>query len=193
MVYLGPGSSYYVEMNMRSSDFEIWKKMKFVVYDILETDLPFKKRMETIEELLKEIKSPYIEFCKYTECQDQEHFKKEQEIIKEKKGDGLLLNNPNGAGLSGVNAGLYVWKNYAFEEAEFLENIYDNDGALKSFKVRHLKGNNTFRIFKGVADLTKEERTKLGDIIFYKTLGEKSLNVPKMPVFVGIKSSDETE
>jgi len=193
VVYLGPGSSYYVEMNLRSSDFEIWKKMKFVTYDILESNLTFKKRMEAIEELLKEINSPYIEFCKYTDCKDREHFQNEQAIIKEKKGDGLLLNNPNGEGLSGVNAGLYVWKNYTFEEAELVNLIYGENEEVKSFEVRHLKGNNTFKIHKGVKDLTKEEIPEIGDVIIYKTMGEKSKNVPKMPVFVSVKSSEETE
>jgi len=188
IMYLGAGLSYHVGMNMRSGSFEDWKGMVFVVYDILDTDLSFKKRMEKLEELFKGLTSPYIRLCKYTVCEDKKNFEEEFAGLKEKQGEGLFLNDPEEFSLSGVDSGFYLHKNYINEEATVIGYVKEN-GVIKSLEVSSSKGDNKFLIHKGVKSVPQANLPKIGSTVIYKTMGEKSKNCPKMPIFVKEKIS----
>jgi len=108
VLHLKEGKVQKIASIIKSDNFEDWKDLQFVVYDILQTKAPFQARIETLEELLAHTNSHFMKLCEYKICQSLEEYRKELDKIREKGSQGLFLNHWNRYTHQGLKACFYL-------------------------------------------------------------------------------------
>lgn len=72
-----------------------WKLVKFLVFDTpqeLRTDY----RLQLVEDVMGEIKSPYAQMVKSIPCESREHMTRFYNEILKAGGEGIVLRKPDG-------------------------------------------------------------------------------------------------
>lgn len=71
-----------------------WKQIKYLLFDAPETKGNFKSRLKTLNEIFKDIDSPYIAVHEHQVCKGKEHLEKEMKRVTDLKGEGLMIRDP---------------------------------------------------------------------------------------------------
>jgi DNA ligase-1 len=81
-------------LNSATMDDKKWKEIKYVVFDLPDSNLPYESRMESLRHIIKTNVSSYINMVNLEKCDGNDHFHKHLREISRNGGEGLMLNQP---------------------------------------------------------------------------------------------------
>jgi DNA ligase-1 len=152
------------------NDPEIWKNVKFIVFDIQDTILPFEQRQEKIKFILGRLNIPNIKYIKFKKTDmNPEIIYKELGRVEKKGGEGLMLRKPGSMYVFKRSNDMLKVKTWNYKEAEVIcyvegsgrlsgkvgsllvkTNEVSEDGSYTTFRVG--TGLNDYQRFSGTLD-----------------------------------------
>lgn len=183
-LYCGRGN-FEMCINIKGDgNHEYWKKYaKYHVFDILECELSFEKRVRKIIEVTKDI--DFIVDVKHKECRSREHLVRKLKCVVENGGEGIMLRQRKSKYVGKRSKTLLKCKPEYDAEAKVIDHVPDKDSL-----VMLMESGQTFRLS------TKQQpksKYPIGTIITYKfnEVFAKS-GKPRFPVLMRIRE-DATE
>lgn len=157
---------------------EYWKYAKYHVFDVLNCNLSFEKRVKMIVEVTKDV--DFIVDVKHKECRSREHLVRKLKCVVENGGEGIMLRQRKSKYVGKKSRTLLKCKPEYDAEAEVIDHVPDKDSL-----VMLMESGQTFRLS------TKQQPKKkypIGTIITYKfnEVFPKS-GKPRFPVLMRIR------
>ena len=80
-----------IKSKLESNHLDDWKNVKYMIFDSPSSKLPFESRMKQLNLLSLPNHALFLE---REECLDHNHLQSKLELVMEKGGEGLMLNEP---------------------------------------------------------------------------------------------------
>ena len=163
-----------------------WNQIQFVVFDAPNIYLPFKRRLQKLEEVFDRIDSPYITLHKQEICKGRDHLEQELERIEKLGGEGLMLRDPESNYEPKRSKTLLKVKNFEDDEAVVVGIVPGAgkfEGMMGSLKVKNSEGI-VFTIGIGFSEAQRKNPPKIGAKITYRYQGSTQGGKPKTPSFL---------
>jgi DNA ligase-1 len=66
-----------------------------MVFDAPKMKVPFKKRIEKLKSIIDQINSKHVKLVEHSVCKSHQHLMEEMDKVCDKKGEGLMIRDPN--------------------------------------------------------------------------------------------------
>lgn len=77
---------------------QLWKNVKFIVYDLPQSKKPYEERMKELDEMFTNPdgtpNNPVIRVAPRQICQSREHLEEALEVVSNRGGEGIILREP---------------------------------------------------------------------------------------------------
>jgi DNA ligase-1 len=174
---------------VRSKKDKGWKTIKLMVFEVPNQESGLLDRLNILEKYLAKKPHSYIEIIKQTVIKTKSQVSDFLEEVTNKKGEGVVLRNPNISYKTGrLSSALKVKKH--FDDECIVQEIlagkgkYQNKmGAIKC----KIKNGKIFKIGSGFKDSERENPPKIGTTITFKYYGLTKKGNFKYPVFLRIR------
>lgn len=170
----------------KHADESEWQHVRFMVFDVPESHLPFEFRQNQLAHLLADINLPWVRQVKQlkveTETEVQTIFKQ----IVAGGGEGVMLNVANSYYYHGRTDRLLKLKPYLDEEATVLKHVEGKGkyaGMLGAIVVKNKTGH-VFKIGSGFSDKERAEPPEIGTQVTYRYSGYTNSGKPRFATFV---------
>jgi len=175
---------------VRSNNKKDWQELTFNIFDVHLEKTPFKKRIEIAKEWFKNHPNPYAKIIKQTTIRSKKQLEELMKQVLAKKGEGLVLRNPNSFYEAGRSKSFLKYKPFLDDEAKVVGYKISKKskfkGLVRSLKVKNKEGK-IFYIGTGLKNADRKNPPKIGEIITYKYQGKTKNNIPKFPSFLRVK------
>ena len=165
-----------------------WKDVKYMVYDAPCVDKKFSERLELIKAVLAQKNSKYVIMHEQTVCRDQAHLDAALDEVLKKKGEGMMIKDPESSYESKRSNKLLKVKTFEDAEATVLEHLKGTgrlSHTMGKIKVRNDHGVE-FHVGSGFTDAERRKPPKLGSRITYKFQGLTKSGLPRFPIFLRV-------
>src|SRR5580658_6453098 len=95
-----------VSIVRRQDKSDLWKEIRYLVFDAPAIADPFEKRLQAIHDLLASKKLPYVVQHEHEPCKNLEHLSAELARVEALGGEGLMLRQPGSAYAAGRSSTL---------------------------------------------------------------------------------------
>lgn len=189
----------------------------FWVFDRWDSPAPFAERLEAAREAVLKANDPHVHIVGHDLVHSLDELNSHEEMFITAGYEGVMLRDPRGLykfGRSTVNeGGLLKVKRFEDSEAEILEVIEEmhntneaqtnelgrtkrstakaglvGKGTMGALRVRDIHHGWEFCIGTGFTMFDREQKWKLGDIVTYKYFPVGMKDVPRHPVYKGLRS-----
>lgn len=172
----------------RKEPHDGWKKIKYIIFDGPELRGDFKTRLKTLETIIKNCKSPYLELLYQEVCENKEQLDAKMKEILARGGEGVMLKDPSSRYEYKRSKKLLKVKEFQDAEATVIE-ILKGTGRLShlmgSLLVRNKDGVE-FKIGTGFTDQERAKPPKVGTVVTYRYFELSKDNVPRFPSFLRV-------
>ena len=166
-----------------------WRQVKFMLFDLPVSDLPFDKRLEKLEQLVLQANVDFLKLIPHFSYASIEQIERYFTNTVDQGGEGIMLNIANSPYLPGRQKSVLKIKPYYAAEATVIDHIAGT-GKLKnlmgSLVVRNKQGQ-TFKIGTGFSLSERQNPPKFGQVITYKYFGLTRTGKPKFASFLRVK------
>ena len=166
-----------------------WRQVKFMLFDLPVSDLPFDKRLEKLEQLVLQANVDFLKLIPHFSYASIEQIERYFTNTVDQGGEGIMLNIANSPYLPGRQKSVLKIKPYYDAEATVIDHIAGT-GKLKnlmgSLVVRNKQGQ-TFKIGTGFSLSERQNPPKFGQVITYKYFGLTRTGKPKFASFLRVK------
>lgn len=166
-----------------------WKTITYNIFESPKSNGNFFDRLKKIEDWFLIHKNKNVKIIEQIRCKNKESLNEYLEKILLKKGEGVIIKNPN---LSYINArtnnSLKVKKFYDME-GEVTKINYNRNMKMKSL-VLILPNNIKFNLGNGFSNKERENPPKIGDIITFKYYGITKNKKPKFASFLRVRKKE---
>lgn len=162
-----------------------WKKIKYMVFDVLDVDEPFENRIERGCAIEKQYPG-YCQWVAQTPCFGIDHLYDQLKQIEAVGGEGLMLRQPGSKYEAGRSHSLLRVKSFFDDEATVI--------GVKPGKGKHkgrmgalscqLKNGKEFDVGTGFTDAQRKNPPKVGTKITYRYSELTRDGIPRFPRFV---------
>ncbi len=173
----------------RQDKTDLWKEVKYVVFDAPAIDAPFEERVAFIQEHVQRNQSPYVGAHDHARCVDISHLRGELARIEALGGEGLMLREPGSKYEVGRSTTLLKVKSFKDAEARVLEHVKGagrHKGRLGALLVELADGTK-FSVGTGFSDAGRESPPPVGTIITFRYQELSDAGVPRFPSFIGVR------
>ena len=156
---------------------EEWKEMKYMIFDIPDTEMPFEDRIKKISKAIKNAgELPNIKLVKFKRLRSETTtIDLELKKVEDSGGEGLMLRCPGSMYERKRSHNMLKVKNWCFGESEVISYIKGKSGKYSdmvgSLLARDLKTKNVFAVGIGLSDWQR-----------YSGITEKDWTKPKKEV-----------
>ncbi len=167
-----------------------WKKVKFMLFDLPEHQGIFSARVTAMQQLEKQINSPYLHCIPQFKVDSQQALMHKFHSIIDHKGEGLMLHHQSGLYHSGRSQDLLKLKPYADTEAIVIGYRAGKGkfiGKMGAVKVKTSMGK-IFFIGSGFSDKERDNPPPLNSLITFRYQGYTDSGIPRFAVFIRIRS-----
>jgi len=166
-----------------------WRQVKFMVFDLPQSSAIFSKRLNTINQLIKQADSSYLMMIKQIRLSNESQLLQQLDQVIAQGGEGLMLHRTTALYKAKRSNDLMKLKRFDDAEATVLAHVagkgkYRN--MLGSLLVKNEQGI-TFKLGSGFSDHQRSDPPKIGSIITYKYYGKTKNNVPRFASFMRIR------
>ncbi len=171
----------------RQDESELWRELKYVVFDAPKHGGVFEERVAFIDQTLTALKSEWLEACEHVLCEGTEHLKRELARVEGLGGEGLMMRQPRSRYEAGRSSTLLKVKSFHDTEARVLEHLPGlgkHKGRLGALLVE-LPDGTRFNVGTGFSDSERENPPKLGAVITFRYQELSNTGVPRFPSYVG--------
>eukprot|EP00397_Hematodinium_sp_SG-2012_P016828 GEMP01017181.1.p1 GENE.GEMP01017181.1~~GEMP01017181.1.p1 ORF type:complete len:364 (+),score=87.75 GEMP01017181.1:176-1267(+) len=179
-----------------------WKYLTFMVFDVISmngldvTSLPFEQRQAHVEKLVNDIKKKskdalriHVKAVPHIICKDNAMLEKRLKDVEAIGGEGLMLRKPASTYVFSRSKSLLKVKSFHEEEAKVVgheDGKGKYDGMLGALLCVTPDGRK-FKVGSGLNDEDRDNPPKHGSMISYKYTELTDGNIPRFPVFRGIR------
>jgi DNA ligase-1 len=178
---------------MRMDKPDLWKNVKYAVYDAPGHGGEFEARMRYLEDLVVTRKMPYVEKLAQTLCRGTNHLIDNLEEIIGLGGEGLMLREPASKYVNGRSSTLLKVKRML--EAEAIVVDYEPGKGRHKGRVgaliSKLSNGKMFNIGTGLSDAQREKPPAVGAIVRFRYQELTEGGVPRFPSYLGIRADGE--
>lgn len=177
----------------RQDKTDLWKEVTFVVFDAPALEKGFEKRLEFVQESLRDTKSKHAVAHEHLLCDGMGHLRAELTRLEALGAEGLMMRRAGSMYESGRSSTLLKVKNFHDAEARVREHLAGSGrhkGRLGALMVEMPDGT-TFSVGTGFSDRERENPPPVGSVITYRYQELSDGGVPRFPSFVGIRQDSE--
>lgn len=171
----------------RQDESELWRELKYVVFDAPKHGGVFEERVAFIDQTLTALKSEWLKACEHVLCEGTEHLKRELARVEGLGGEGLMMRQPRSRYEAGRSSTLLKVKSFHDTEARVLEHLPGlgkHKGRLGALLVE-LPDGTKFNVGTGFSDSERENPPKVGAVITFRYQELSNTGVPRFPSYVG--------
>ncbi|GHA21636.1 DNA ligase [Oceanisphaera arctica] len=171
-----------------------WRQIRFMVFDLPASELPFETRLTALERLFSHLDSPYIELLEQRRLPDNAALAAYLTEVEALGGEGLMLRHRDSLYLPTRNQDLLKLKRFQDAEARVLAHLPGQgkfEGMLGALLVETDDGRR-FKLGTGFSDRQRQQPPAVGSIVTYRYRGETGQRMPRFASFVRIRN-DEPE
>lgn len=162
---------------------EEWKKLRYLVFDAPELQVPCEKRFEILQNKFKD--HPFILVVRQETCQGSEHVQQELKRVEAQGGEGLMLRQP-GSFYEGKRSKTLL-KVKSFKDSDALVIGHEPGKGKQKNVVGSLrckwKNGKEFNVGSGFTDAERADPPKIGSVIEFKYQELTDAGVPRFLVF----------
>jgi DNA ligase-1 len=184
-----------VSIVRRQDKSELWKEIRYVVFDAPDLEKNFEKRLDFIAECLTEQRPPYAQAHKHQVCRGIKHLQEELARLEALGGEGLMMRKPGSKYESGRSSTLLKVKNFRDAEARVLKHLEGagrHKGRLGALMVE-MEDGTTFSVGTGFSDSERENPPPIGSLITFRYQELSEAGVPRFPSFVAVRDIPESD
>jgi len=178
-----------VSIVRRQDQNDLWKEIRFQVFDAPALDGEFEQRLRFVKEFMKKHRPAYADLHGHSLCKGMEHLHEELRQVEALGGEGLMLRQPHSRYAVGRSMTLLKVKRFLDSEARIIAHEAGkgrHKGRLGALLVE--MGNGTrFAVGTGFSDAEREAPPAVGTIVTFRYQELSEGGVPRFPSYVGIR------
>lgn len=182
-----------VSIVRRQDGSDLWREIKFLVFDAPAVAEPFEQRHAFLRETLAAKPFEFAELLAQSQCRDVEHLREELDRIDAIGGEGLMLREPGSRYEAGRSSTLLKVKRFHDAEARVLEHLPGagrHKGRLGALLVA-LPDGTEFSVGTGFTDAEREAPPPVGSAITFRYQELSDRGVPRFPSFVRVRGGSD--
>jgi len=174
----------------RQDKNDLWKEVRFRIFDAPQAADAFEKRLQAILDVIKKNQPPYALAHEHGLCTDLDHLRKELARIEALGGEGLMLRRPGSK--YEVGRSLTLLKVKTFHDAE--ARVVGHEAGAGRHKGRlgallvELADGTKFSVGTGFSDAEREKPPPVGSTITFRYQELTDRGVPRFPSYVGLRN-----
>ncbi len=175
-------------------DEDEWRAIRFMVFDLPASELPFEARLTALERLFSNMNSPYLQWVEQRLLPDNAALAAYLTEVDALGGEGLMLRHRDSRYLPTRNQDLLKLKRFQDAEARVLAHLPGQgkyEGMLGALLVETEDGRQ-FRLGTGFSDRQRQQPPVVGSMVTYRYRGETGQRLPRFASFVRVRN-DEPE
>jgi DNA ligase 1 len=179
-----------VSIVRRQDKNDLWKEVRYIVFDAPAVDAAFEKRLVAIRSHIEKLRPAYMTAHEHAICADVDHLRTELARIEALGGEGLMLRQPESRYEVGRSLTLLKVKSFHDAEARVLEHLKGagrHKGRLGALLVEMANGTK-FSVGTGLSDAERGAPPPVGSVITYRYQELSDGGVPRFPSYVGVRS-----
>ena len=168
---------------------DIWKEVKYLVFDAPDATGPFEDRMKFLTDLARSWKAPFAALHDHVVCTGADHLVSELDRVTRLGGEGLMLRKPGSAYERTRSTTLLKVKKFLDAEAVVIGHeagLGRHKGRVGALMARFGNGKE-FKVGTGLKDRERESPPAVGSIINVKYQELTKDGIPRFPVYVGLR------
>ncbi len=174
----------------RQDGGDLWRRVRFVVFDAPEVNEAIEARQQALRDLLPAGHSPFATVLDQTRCQNRHHLAAELARIEALGGEGVMLRQPGSLYVPSRSTTLLKVKSFHDVDAVVVGHqpgTGRHRGRLGALLVQ-LPNGAQCAVGTGLTDAERERPPAIGSVITLKYQELTSAGVPRFPVFVRERS-----
>jgi DNA ligase 1 len=182
-----------VSIVRRQDKSDLWKEIRYVVFDAPKLEKGFEKRLEFVAESLKENKPLYALAHEHQVCRGIDHLRTELARLEAMGGEGLMMRRAGSQYESGRSTTLLKVKNFHDAEARVLkhqEGAGRHKGRLGALLVE-MEDGTIFAVGTGFSDAERDQPPPVGSLITFRYQELSDSGVPRFPSYLGVRELAE--
>lgn len=179
-----------VSIVRRQDKNDLWKEVRYLVFDAPAAPGGFEDRMGHLRETLCRKPTPYTQLHAQQRCQSIECLKEELARVEALGGEGLMLRQPASKYVAGRSATLLKIKSFRDAEAIVIGHQAGegkHKGRLGALLVR-LPNGIEFSIGTGFSDRERSSPPAVGATVTFRYQELSDRGVPRFPSYVGVRT-----
>lgn len=179
-----------VSIVRRQDKNDLWKEVRFLVFDAPAAQGGFEDRFKLVEELLARKIAKYAVAHDQQICKDVACLRAELARVESLGGEGLMLREPGSKYEAGRSSTLLKVKNFRDAEAIVIGHqagAGKHKGRLGALLVR-LPDGTEFSVGTGFSDKERTSPPPVGETITFRYQELSEGGVPRFPSYVGVRS-----
>ena len=172
----------------RQDKTDLWKEIRFRVFDAPASGDAFEKRLRTIERIMQTNHPAYAIAHEHILCTDLDHLRRELARVETLGGEGLMLRQPGSKYAVGRSTTLLKIKSFHDAEAHVIGHEPGkgrHKGRLGALQVV-LPDGTRFSVGTGFSDAERGNPPALGSTITFRYQELTDGGVPRFPSYLGI-------
>jgi DNA ligase 1 len=177
-----------VSIVRRQDKSDLWKEVRFLVFDAPGCDGGFEARLEFLSEALRAKQQPYARLHEHQRCQGLPQLREELARVEALGGEGLMLRQPGSVYEIGRSFTLLKIKTFRDAEAVVLGHQPGKGkfkGLLGALMVQ-LPDGTEFSVGTGLSDAERAAPPPVGSVITFRYQELSDGGVPRFPSFVRV-------
>jgi DNA ligase-1 len=178
-----------VSIVRRQDKSDLWKEVRFLVFDAPTQTTPFEDRIAFVKDALSSSKIKFARPHDHELCKDLDCLRAELTRVESLGGEGLMLRQPGSTYHAGRSATLLKVKNFHDAEATIISHqpgAGRHKGRMGALLVRLADGTE-FSVGTGFSDKEREAPPATGDVVTFRYQELSEAGVPRFPSYVGIR------
>lgn len=163
-----------------------WRQIRFMVFDLPASELPFEARLAALERLFAGLSSPWLALVEQQPVTDRAGLAARLDEVEAGGGEGLMLRHRHSLYLAGRNEDLLKLKRHQDAEAVVLAHLPGQgkyEGQLGALLVQTPDGRR-FRLGTGFSDEQRRRPPAVGSTVSYRYRGETAAGLPRFASFL---------
>jgi DNA ligase 1 len=182
-----------VSIVRRQDKNDLWRGVRYLVFDAPAQGGPFEERLEFFQEVLAKRKPAYAAPHPHEVCKDLDHVQEELTRIEVLGGEGLMLRQPRSKYEIGRSWTLLKVKSFLDAEGRVVGHKAGagrHKGRLGALQVELADGTRV-DVGTGFSDAERENPPLIGSIITIRYQELSEAGVPRFPSYVGLREDVE--
>jgi DNA ligase-1 len=178
-----------VSIVRRQDKNDLWKEVRYVVFDAPAAGGGFESRLAFVEKALAKKMAPYAAPHGHEVCKGADHLKAELARVEALGGEGLMLRKPKSEYVAGRSTTLLKVKSFLDAEATVVKHLAGagkHKGRLGALFVRLTDGTE-FSVGTGFSDAERTNPPPVGAVITFRYQELSEGGVPRFPSFVRVR------
>lgn len=163
-----------------------WKSITYYVFELPNQKGDYYKRIKVLKDYISKHPNAPIKIVPQYKVISKDALTKFYNDIIEKKGEGVIVKDPNKLYHTGRSTSIYKIKPSFDMEGIVVNRNFNKDGSFKSLVVK-LDNNITFNLGNGFSDKQRQNPPKIDDKVTFKYYGFTKNGKPKFASFLRIR------